>query len=171
MTLHPPVDALTLRLGTSVGGVGSAAARPDVPPKVEGRFAFANDLVAPDMVFAATVRSLHAHAHVTRVDAAPALARPGVLAVLTVDDVPGAHRIGHIVSDQPVLVDGTVRYEGEPIAVVVAATQRRPGRRRWPSASVTNRCLCSPIPSAPWRAGSAAPCGREPLPELAPASG
>ena len=54
------------------------------------------------------------------VDIAPALATPGVHAVLTHEDVPGANRYGLEFADQPVLAEDVVRYQGEPVAVVAA---------------------------------------------------
>lgn len=101
-------------------GVGTSADRPDGTPKVQGNFAYASDLSAHRMLWGATLRSPHAHARITRIDIAPALLIPGVCAVLTHDDVPGTKTFGMAVSDQPVLSDGTVRYWGEPVAVVAA---------------------------------------------------
>jgi xanthine dehydrogenase D subunit len=72
------------------------------------------------MLWAATLRSPHAHARITRLDTTPALALPGVRAVLTQEDVPGRQTFGQETKDQPVLCDGTIRYWGEPIAVVAA---------------------------------------------------
>ncbi len=103
-----------------LGGVGTSADRPDGTPKVQGNFAYSSDLSANGMLWGATLRSVHAHARITRLDYAPALAIPGVSAVLTLDDVPGLKTFGMIVHDQPVLSDGTVRYWGEPVAVVAA---------------------------------------------------
>ncbi len=108
--LRPPI----------VGGVGTSAARPDAPPKVRGDFAFASDLFAEGMLWGATVRSPHAHARIRSIDVAPALALPGVHAVLTNDDVPGRKLFGLEEPDQPVLGAGTVRYWGQPVAVVAA---------------------------------------------------
>jgi CO/xanthine dehydrogenase Mo-binding subunit len=110
------------------GLVGRSVDRPDVPPKLDGSFEFSNDLAVPGMVFGATVRSPVARGVLRNVDTVPALSMPGVLAALTVDDVPGARRIGHIVRDQPVLADGEVRHHGEPIAFVVATSQAQAWR-------------------------------------------
>jgi xanthine dehydrogenase D subunit len=121
----------TPRLATGTGpglGVGAAAARPDGPAKVRGEFAFSSDLHVPGMMYGATLRSPHPHARIRHVDTAPALALPGVLAVLTAEDVPGVNRFGLERRDQPVLAGDVVRYAGEPIAVVAAtspATARR----------------------------------------------
>lgn len=113
---------------TAAGLVGRSVARPDVPAKIDGSFEFSNDVVVPGMLFGATVRSPHAHARITGVDTAPALALPNVVAAYTVDDVPGARWVGHIVDDQPVLADGIVRYQGEPVAFVVATSQQQAWR-------------------------------------------
>ncbi len=100
--------------------VGESAIRPDAPPKVQGRFAFGNDLWAEGMLHGATLRSPHAHARIVRIDVAPALALTGVHAVLTHEDVPGRPIYGLEHADQPVFASGVVRYVGEPIAVVAA---------------------------------------------------
>jgi len=102
------------------GRIGESALRPDGIPKLTGNFAYISDLVADRMLWGATRRSPHAHARMTRLDVAPALAMAGVVAVLTQEDVPGNPRFGQVEQDQPVLCDGTARYWGEPVAVVAA---------------------------------------------------
>ena len=59
-------------------------------------------------------------ARIRGIDTAAALAVPGVYAVLTHEDVPGAKRYGLEHRDQPVLADDQVRYQGEPVALVAA---------------------------------------------------
>ncbi|MCU1619311.1 MAG: xanthine dehydrogenase, molybdenum binding subunit apoprotein [Modestobacter sp.] len=110
------------------GGVGESVRRPDGPAKVRGEFCYAGDLTAEGMLIGATLRSPHPHARITRIDTRAARALPGVLAVLTADDVPGDLHFGLTLRDEPVLADGVVRYAGEPVAVVAAvdaATARR----------------------------------------------
>ena len=102
------------------GGVGESIVRPDGVPKLTGNFAYASDLYDDRMLWGATVRSPHAHARITRIDVAPALAMAGVQTVLTQDDVPGRAMYGLEHVDQPVLADGVVRYWGQPVAVVAA---------------------------------------------------
>ncbi len=102
------------------GGVGTSAPRPDGIPKLTGNYAFGSDISAQGMLWGATLRSPHPHARIIRLDTAPALAMPGVAAVLTTDDVPGRKHYGLEHADQPVLSDGIVRYWGEPVAVVAA---------------------------------------------------
>jgi CO/xanthine dehydrogenase Mo-binding subunit len=110
------------------GGVGENVTRPDGTLKVTGEFAYSSDLWAEDMLWGTTLRSPHPHALITRLDVGPALTVPGVYAVLTYDDVPADKVYGLEHADQPVLCDGTVRYQGEPIAIV-AADHPETGRR------------------------------------------
>ena len=104
------------------GGVGDSARRPDGVLKVTGQFAYGSDLWMDDMLWGATLRSPHPYARITSVGIGAALATPGVHAVLTHEDVPGANRCGLEHSDQPVLAEDVVRYEGEPVALVAAET-------------------------------------------------
>jgi xanthine dehydrogenase D subunit len=101
-------------------GVGTSPLRPDGVLKVTGEFAFSSDLFADDMLWGATLRSPYPRAVVRSVDIGRALALPGVFAVLTADDVPGARRYGLEVIDQPVLAGREVRYQGEALAIVAA---------------------------------------------------
>ena len=114
------------------GGVGSDAARPDGVLKVTGEFGYGSDLWADDMLWGVTLRSPHPHARIRSIDIGPALATPGVFAVLTAADVPGELRYGLEIADQPVLAEGVVRYQGEPVALVAAEhpeTARRAAAR------------------------------------------
>ncbi|RLE16680.1 MAG: xanthine dehydrogenase subunit D [Actinobacteria bacterium] len=112
---------MTTRITSGVkGGIGTSVLRPDGEPKVIGNFAYASDLSSENMLWGATLRSPHAHARLTKLDTAPALAMAGVRAVVTQDDVPGEPLFGQEEQDQPVLCDGTARYWGEPVAVVAA---------------------------------------------------
>ncbi|MBC2877558.1 xanthine dehydrogenase subunit D [Streptomyces sp. TYQ1024] len=100
--------------------MGESTLRPDGTLKVTGEFAYASDLWHEDMLWGHTLRSPHAHARILSVDAAEALATPGVYAVLTHDDLPAATRYGLELQDTPVLADGVVRHHGEPVALVAA---------------------------------------------------
>jgi xanthine dehydrogenase D subunit len=113
-------------------GVGASATRPDGTLKVSGEFAYASDLWMDDMIWGVTLRSPHPYARITRIDLGPALATPGVYAVLTADDIPGRNRVGLEHDDQPALAEGVVRYQGEPVALVGAdhpETARRAAER------------------------------------------
>ncbi|MGA9749519.1 MAG: molybdopterin cofactor-binding domain-containing protein, partial [Nocardioides sp.] len=102
------------------GGIGDNAARPDGGLKVRGEFAFSSDLWMDGMLWGATLRSPHAHARITAIRTDAALAVPGVFAVLTHEDVPGANAYGLEHRDQPVLAHDKVRYQGEAVALVAA---------------------------------------------------
>ncbi|MDX6388809.1 MAG: hypothetical protein QOD85_2611, partial [Gaiellaceae bacterium] len=103
-----------------LGRVGESVARVDGIPKVTGEFAYSSDLQAAGMLWGHTVRSPHAHARIVSIDISEAVGMPGVHAVLTNDDVPGAKRYGLEFADQPVLAFERVRYYGEPVALVAA---------------------------------------------------
>ncbi|HEX2313661.1 MAG TPA: xanthine dehydrogenase subunit D [Thermomonospora sp.] len=103
------------------GGVGDSPPRPDGTLKVRGEFAYASDLWIDGMLWGATLRSPHPRAVIRSIDIGPALAYPGVAAVLTHEDVPGRKHYGlDHTWDQPVLAIGEVRHQGEPIALVAA---------------------------------------------------
>jgi len=102
------------------GALGADAPRPDGGPKVRGEFAFSGDLWADGMVWGATLRSPHAAARIRSIDVAPALAVPGVLTVVTAEDLPGSRYYGLEHRDQPVFAWEVVRYAGEPVAAVAA---------------------------------------------------
>lgn len=108
--------------------VGSSIQRSDAVDKVTGRAAYAGDIDLPGQAWLAIVYAPSPHAHITRIDTAPALAAPGVVTVLTAADVP-VNEYGLILPDQPVLCGPgstaqaqTVRWEADHLAVVVAET-------------------------------------------------
>ncbi|MQA79431.1 MAG: xanthine dehydrogenase subunit D [Streptosporangiales bacterium] len=115
--MTPPAAEL---LATTPGGVGDDPVRPDGRLKVDGAFPYASDLTAPGMLWGATLRSPHPYARILRLDVRAASALPGVHAVLTHADVPGAKHHGQDDRDQPVLAIDVVRFHGEPVAIVAA---------------------------------------------------
>jgi xanthine dehydrogenase D subunit len=118
--MSTPVGAPTHLTGVTGGGVGASPQRPDGVLKVRGEFAYASDLWMDGMLWGSTLRSPHPFARLRSVDISEALTVPGVRAVLTAEDVPGQNRYGLELADQPVLADGAVRYQGEPVALVAA---------------------------------------------------
>jgi CO/xanthine dehydrogenase Mo-binding subunit len=78
----------------------------------------------PGMAHAKVLRSPYPHARVTRVDATRARARPGVLAVLTGADLTSCDPyFGPAYRDRPILALDVARYEGDPVAAVVAVDE------------------------------------------------
>jgi len=105
----------------AIGGrVGDNPQRPDGNLKVRGEFAYSSDLRMDGMLWGVTLRSPHPYARIRSIDIGPALATPGVRAVLTHEDVPGDKLYGMDIADQPVLAVDVVRYQGEPVALVAA---------------------------------------------------
>ncbi|MBV9821773.1 MAG: molybdopterin-dependent oxidoreductase [Actinobacteria bacterium] len=102
------------------GGIGTSPVRPDATLKVRGEFAYSSDMWLDDMLWGATLRSPHPRARIVSLDITEALKTVGVHAVLTAEDVPGQNRYGLEIGDQPVLAEGEVRYQGEPVALVAA---------------------------------------------------
>ncbi|QKG25801.1 xanthine dehydrogenase subunit D [Actinomadura verrucosospora] len=116
-----PVKSPGHVVAPGIGGVGDSPLRPDGTLKVAGEFAYASDLWMDGMLWGATLRSPHPRARIRSIDIGPALATPGVHAVLTHEDVPGHKLYGEDhTEDQPVLAIGEVRHQGEPIALVAA---------------------------------------------------
>jgi CO/xanthine dehydrogenase Mo-binding subunit len=111
---------MTTETELQVGYIGFTVERSDARPKVTGEFAYSSDLQAAGMLWGHTLRSPHAHARIVSIDVTEALSMPGVHAVLTHDDVPGAKTYGLEFADQPVLAIDRVRYYGEPVALVGA---------------------------------------------------
>jgi OHCU decarboxylase len=102
------------------GHIGTSTPRADGIPKVKGEFEYASDMRMEGMLFGATLRSPHPRADIWGIDIGPALAIPGVHAVLTHSDVPGRKTYGMEIPDQPVLAIDHARYQGEPVAIVAA---------------------------------------------------
>ncbi len=105
--------------GRTMDEVGDGHVRLDARQKVTGGARYASDFRLPRQLYAAVVRSPHAHARIRSVDVDPALRVPGVVDVLTADDVAD---ISWYDEDVPLLSD-TVRFVGDEVAVVAAATK------------------------------------------------
>ena len=120
--VRPPQIAESVRPERVVGRV---QVRPDAVEKVNGKAIYTDDLVFPGMLFAAVRRAAVPHAFLRRLDVSAAKAMPGVVAVLTADDIPAERNHGLVVYDWPVLVGvgERVRYVGDALALVAADTQ------------------------------------------------
>ena len=112
--------------GALVSQLGLPLVRKEDPALLSGRGRYGDDLPEPrGTLHAHVIRSPHAHANIRRIDAAAAQALPGVVAVITGEDVRKLTDPFLIALKQPVhqwsLAVGLVRYVGEAVALVVAA--------------------------------------------------
>ena len=105
--------------------VNHSVPRRDGRAKVSGKALYVSDVKLPGMAYAKVLRSAYAHAKIVSIDGSPAAARPGILAVLTGNDLSGLNPYyGHAVKDHPLIAIEKVRYIGEPVAAVIAEDER-----------------------------------------------
>jgi CO/xanthine dehydrogenase Mo-binding subunit/aerobic-type carbon monoxide dehydrogenase small subunit (CoxS/CutS family) len=104
--------------------VGTTQLRPDAVAKVTGTAIFTDDLQFDGMLYARAKRAEVAHGILKKLDVEKARALPGVVAVLTAEDIPGDHYHGLVVLDWPAIVGigERVRYVGDTVAIVAAET-------------------------------------------------
>src|SRR5688572_18812458 len=115
-------------------GIGQAVPREEDPKLLKGLGRYVDDVRLAGEARAFVLRSPHAHAAIRSIDVAAAKKAPGVLAVLTGEDLE-ARGMGALrptvprkkgdgspafVTPQPLLAQERVRYVGEPVAFVVA---------------------------------------------------
>ncbi|MBC8129875.1 MAG: xanthine dehydrogenase family protein molybdopterin-binding subunit [Rhizobiaceae bacterium] len=120
-----------------IEGIGASVLRKEDRRFITGRGKYVDDMQVPGMKYAAFVRSPHAHATFTAIDTAAAKAMPGVIDILTGEQLQ-ADGIGNLICGWavnskdgspmnmgawPALAVGTVRHVGQAVAVVVAETK------------------------------------------------
>jgi aerobic carbon-monoxide dehydrogenase large subunit len=117
-------------------GIGQPVPRTEDPILVRGEGRYTDDVNLPDQVYAVMVRSQHAHGIIRNIDTAAARAMPGVLEVVTGTDLAAAgygglkcfpplkNRDGTPMKKplRPALPTDKVRFVGDPVACVVAAS-------------------------------------------------
>ncbi|MEJ5317892.1 MAG: molybdopterin cofactor-binding domain-containing protein [Tenuifilum sp.] len=92
---------------------------------VTGKSVYLDDIpTISGTLHAAVVGSAIAHGKILKVDTTEALRLDGVVKVITCTDIPGENQIGGIVEDETLLAEDEVHYQGQPIAVVIAKTER-----------------------------------------------
>ncbi|MEP2890556.1 aerobic carbon-monoxide dehydrogenase large subunit [Tateyamaria sp.] len=104
-------------------GMGCSRKRVEDARFTQGKGNYVDDIKLDGMLFGDFVRSPYAHARITSINTEAALKIPGVLAVLTADDLRplGLHWMPTLAGDkQMVLADGKVLYQGQEVAYVVA---------------------------------------------------
>src|SRR5262245_37735069 len=106
-----------------VCGMGHRMKRKEDPRFIQGKGRYIDDVKLPNMVYMDIVRSPYAHAKILKIDASEALATPGVLAVITGEDLKKAgnlHWMPTLMSDtQMVLPIEKVVYYGMAVTEVV----------------------------------------------------
>lgn len=101
-----------------------AAPRVDGVAKVTGEAKYTVDVTVPGMVHAKVLRATVPHARIVRVDTARAAELPGVVAVVTGEDVRDLNPYyGTYFRDRPLIAIERVRYVGEPVAAVAAVDE------------------------------------------------
>jgi aerobic carbon-monoxide dehydrogenase large subunit len=120
----------------SVQAIGQAVRREEDLRLLRGRGRYVDDAADPGDARGYVLRSPHAHARILAIYVGKALSAPGMLAVLTGEDLrrrglgtlmPGVRRRRRngapaFVCPQPLLAQGRVRYAGDPVAFIVADT-------------------------------------------------
>ncbi|MBN2436995.1 MAG: molybdopterin-dependent oxidoreductase, partial [Deltaproteobacteria bacterium] len=104
--------------------IGRSVPRADAAAKVTGAEIYAADHYGEDLLWAGVRRSGVPHGLIREVDTTEARSIPGVVAVLTGQDVPGTNRQGIVHKDQPVLCTDNVRHCGDAVAFVIASDRR-----------------------------------------------
>lgn len=108
--------------------IGNRHTKQDALLKATGKLKFTGDLTAPGMLHCKVLRSPHAHALVTSIDVSEALKVPGVVDIITHDDVPkrlSMHQFLHtpeVMYYDSYLLENRARYVGDRIAAVAAET-------------------------------------------------
>ena len=106
--------------------IGKNYQTPDLIAKVTGRAKYAEDFRAEGMVFARLVPSPMPHCRVRNIDVSEALALPGVVGVLTADDIPDMQGSLVYPGRRPVVEAGLTNeplYQGEPILLLAAVDE------------------------------------------------
>jgi len=117
---------MALRTSPEVGGMGHSIKRKEDPRFIRGKGTYVDDVQLPGMLYLDIVRSPHAHAKIVKIDSAKALATPGVLAVITGQDLAkyNLHWMPTLMSDtQMVLPVEKVMYQAQEVAAVLATSR------------------------------------------------
>jgi len=120
----------------SATGIGVSVKRKEDIRFITGKGHYVDDINRPGQAYAYFLRSPHAHATIDKIDASAALKAPGVVAILTGEDI-AADKVGGLICGwmihskdgspmkagaHPALAQGKVRYVGDHVAVVIADT-------------------------------------------------
>src|SRR3984893_17401724 len=108
------------------GGIGESIKRKEDGRFLHGKGNYLDDVVLPDMLHMAILRSPHAHARIKSVDTTAAGHVPGVVAVVT-GELMAQHGLAWMPTlsgdTQAVLATDKVRFQGQEVAAVVASSK------------------------------------------------
>ncbi|MDE0796364.1 MAG: xanthine dehydrogenase family protein molybdopterin-binding subunit [Alphaproteobacteria bacterium] len=119
-------------VGNNNGLIGKRVSRPNAKRLVAGRGRYSDDIQLPRMVHVAFARSPHPHARIVSIDKTAAIKAEGVVAILTGAELailctPWTGGAAHIPSlrspEQHAMAIDIVRWQGEPVAAVVAMSR------------------------------------------------
>jgi aldehyde oxidoreductase len=115
----------TIRPDASGPKIGVSHPRPTGLLKACGLAEFSADINLQNSLQLAVTRSTEHHAKIKSVDTSAAEKMPGVVGVMTFNDIKGTNRIKIMVPDQPILAENKVRCLGDPIAIVAAESKEQ----------------------------------------------
>lgn len=107
---------------SNTNGIGVSIPRKEAFDKVTGTAKYTDDFISPGMLYGKILTSPYAHAKINSIDVSNAKEAPGVKAVITGDYFPTL--CGTVIEDRPPIARDKVRYNGEPVAVVVANSEQ-----------------------------------------------
>jgi aldehyde oxidoreductase len=116
---------VAVRNGIGKGMVGVSHPRPSAMLKACGLAEFGADIKLENALELAAVHSTEHHAIIKSIDTTKAKKMPGVVGVMTAQDIKGTNRLVLLASDQPILCEDKVRSYGDPIAIVAAETREQ----------------------------------------------
>ena len=105
--------------------IGESHPRPSAMLKACGLAEFGADIKLENALEIAAVHSTEYHAIIKSIDTSAAKKMPGVIGIMTAEDIKGTNRIRVIEPDQPILCEDKVRTYGDPIAIVAAETREQ----------------------------------------------
>jgi xanthine dehydrogenase large subunit len=91
---------------------------------VRGESVYLDDIpVRQGTLYAWVFGSPAAHGKILNLDLSEAQNMPGIIRIITAQDIPGENQIGGIIPDEPLLAEGEVHFWGQPVAIVLAETE------------------------------------------------
>lgn len=104
-------------------GIGHSLHRLDGIEKVTGSALYTDDIHIPNLCFGALLFSPVASGVVKSISIENAKKSPGVIRVITAQDIPGYNGVGRWHADRPLLVEDQIRFAGDALALVIADTE------------------------------------------------